>query len=138
MDKDIVSIWVSYTEQANELTNKRLTMSSFFFAISAALLGISIPYLGISSLIASIVGILLCAAWCVMIRSFKILNESKFEVIAELEKEMIIKPYDKEWAFAKRKKYPKITIVEMIISLIFMFGFISLVILSILKMIGKI
>lgn len=138
MGKDIVSIWVSYTEQANELTNKRLTMSSFFFAISAALLGISIPYLGISSLIASIVGILLCAAWCVMISSFKILNESKFEVIAELEKEMIIKPYDKEWVFAKRKKYPKITIVEMIISLIFMFGFISLVILSILKMIGKI
>lgn len=137
MKDDIVSIWSSYTEQANELTNKRLTTSSFFFAIAAALFGLSIPYLGLASLVISIVGILLSFAWVVMITSFKQLNCAKFEVISKIEENMSIKPYTDEWILAKKKKYLKITTIEIVIAIIIGLGFISLIVVSLLKMNGR-
>ncbi len=137
MKEEIISIWSSYTEQANELTNKRLTMSSFFFAISAALLGLSIPYLGLPSLIISTIGLLLSIMWCLMILSFKSLNSAKFEVIAKIEEKMPIKPYEEEWLIAKKKRYIKITTIETIIALVIVLGFISLIVISILKLAGE-
>lgn len=137
MNEEIISIWASYTEQANELTNKRLTTSSFFYAISAALFGLSIPYIGLPGLLISIVGFLLSIAWCLLTCSFKNLNSSKFEVIAQIEEKMTIKPYGQEWIIAKKKKYLRITTIEIIASIIIGLGFSSVIIVSVLKMIGK-
>ena len=134
MDQDIIAIWASYTEQANELTNKRLTMSSILFTRLAALLGISIPYLGLPGLIASIIGVLLSASWFALICSFKRLNKAKFAVISKIEENMDIKPYNDEWFEAKKCKYLRITTCEKIISIIFVLGFVSLMIISILKL----
>ena len=139
MDKEnLISIWTAYSEQANELTNKRLTFSSLFLTITAALLGICIPYFGLTSLVISSIGILLCILWFLTLLSFKRLSSAKFKVIAEIERNMKIQPYNLEWEFAKKYKHLKITTTEMIITIVIGIGYICVLAFSVLKVANKI
>jgi len=136
MDENFASIWATYSNQANELTTKRLTINSFFVAICAALIGVSIPNLGITSLIISFVGISLGVLWILTIVSLKRLSSAKFDVVLKLEEKMNFKPYTFEWEFAKQRKYIRITKIEIATGVLLSICFVCIVILSILKICG--
>jgi len=131
MEEKEYSIYISYSEQANELTNKRQSINSIYIAINSALIGFIVSSFKDLGIALSCVGFVVSWLWLFMLISYRKLSISKFEVIAMMEKDMKFKPYDLEWQAAKNKKYIAITILEIVTSIIFILGYISLFIISI-------
>ncbi|HHW69358.1 MAG TPA: hypothetical protein GX747_03380 [Tenericutes bacterium] len=132
-----LTIWVSYSEQANELTNKRFTIDSFYIAALSALITANVLTLDNKfAVLVSLLGFILSIIWLLMIISFKKLSTARFLVIAELEKQMDIKPYEIEWKNLKKReknKYINLTTLEKITSAVFIFSFLILLIYSIIN-----
>ena len=129
----LIQIWESYTSHAEEITNKRQNINTLFISIEIAILGFIVYDLKILGICLSIAGLIVSIAWVFMIISYRKLNSAKFEVINQIEEKMDIKPYKLEWDILKKKKYIKLTIIEMICSSIFALGFVITFIISILK-----
>lgn len=134
MDNKDISVWVAYTEQANELTSKRQTVNALLLTLTLGILGFCLPNLGLASCILSSFGILCSTLWFFLVRAYRKLNTAKFQVIEKLEEKMSVKPYTEEWTKAKKLRYVSFTRLESAAILLCFFGFIVLLLLSILKM----
>ena len=134
-DNKDYSVYISYTEQANEITTKRQTMNSIYIAIDGALCALIGTFFGKVGIVLSIIGIILSFLWMLMLIEYKKLNSAKFEVIAKMEESLDIKPYTEEWSVAKKKKYFGITKIEIITSIIILSVFIILLIFSLVDVI---
>jgi hypothetical protein len=124
-----------YIEMMDRNTTRRNQTNSFYTSLLSGLLAIiaiatnkdvaqfqNIKFQAIAFLAVSILGILLCVIWYINIQSYKQLNSSKFKVISELEKQLPIACYNKEWEFLKNdnryKGYLTQTSVERIVPFI--------------------
>ena len=84
---------------------RRHTTNRFFLTLNSGIitaLGIAFPHSGTRDtanwyIFISVLGVLLCASWYHLIRSYRCLNEGKFEVIHEIEKLLPLKPCAAEW-----------------------------------------
>ena len=72
----------------------------------------------------TVAGVLVSAYWIKAIESYKTLNTAKFQVINEIERDLVIKPFTEEWrhldpggAGAKHRPFHQ---VEKIVPKIFM------------------
>ena len=82
-----------------------------------------------------VLGISLTIAWYITIRSYRQLNDGKFDALLELEKELAYPFYTREWKFLKqgrnRNKYWKLTVVETFLPIIFFLFFLVITCLSV-------
>ena len=84
---------------------RRHTTNRFFLTLNSGIitaLGIAFPHSGTRDtanwyIFISVLGVLLCTSWYHLIRSYRCLNEGKFEVIHEIEKLLPLKPCAAEW-----------------------------------------
>lgn len=127
------SIYISYTEQANELTTKRQTINSIYITINSALIGFIASSFGSVGIALSCIGFVTSFIWMMLLISYRKLSKAKFQVIESMEKNMEFKPYYEEWQHIKRQKYLNLTILETISSVIFLVGFIVLFVISIIN-----
>lgn len=104
-----------YVEMADRISARRQNANTFALSINTALIAV-VGYIqtqdstalkeGIFWAIA-VAGLILNFAWYRMVRSYSNLNTAKFLVIHEIEKRLVISPYDAEWEAVGRGKDPK-------------------------------
>ena len=121
-----------YVEMANAISERRSKANTFFLSANSFLittLGVLTKFqvennLGFFWLyIASTAGILFAVTWLLLVRNYKQLNSSKYQVIHDIEKKLPASPYIKEWrnldSGKNWKKYMKLTNIESIIPILF-------------------
>lgn len=114
-----------YVEMADRVSSRRAQTNRFYISLLSILLALLsiVASIGVFSEILNMIllaiatlGIILCALWYVNIRSYRQLNSGKFKVIHEMEKELPIAAYDREWEILGRGKqagkYLQLTRVE--------------------------
>jgi hypothetical protein len=122
----VLEIYKLTVEMADRLSGRRAAANTFLLSVQAAL----IASLGSSSLADRPVagaGMLLATAWWVLLRSYRDLNNAKFQVICEMEKELPVQAYSAEWATLKkdpvkgwRPRYAELGTVERVVPVVFL------------------
>src|SRR5438128_339785 len=95
-----------FVEMTDKISERRQATNNFFVTLNSGIitaLGIAFPHsegkiTGDWYIFISVLGVLLCASWYHLIRSYRCLNEGRFEVIHEIEKLLPVRPYTAEWA----------------------------------------
>ena len=133
----LMQYWVSYSEQANEITAKRQTLNSIYLSLESALLGFAITYLRLTGLFLSIAGLIINVVWLFTLLSYKKLNEAKFKIINDMEEKigLEVRPYNAEWIYVNNKRYVKLTFLEIILIIVLSIMFISGLVLSCLSIV---
>lgn len=90
-------------EMADRVTARRGTANSFFLAVNSALAAV-VGATSADQTVAALAGIVLSAAWWLLLRSYRDLNRAKFKVIIEMEQKLPVQPYDAEWKYLKDDK----------------------------------
>jgi hypothetical protein len=93
-------------ELADRVTSRRGTASSFFLAINSALAAFAGSRPRHPSWVVRAAGLLLAAAWWLLLRSYRDLNSAKFSVIREMETCLPVQPFDAEWKYLKKDALP--------------------------------
>lgn len=127
-------------EQADRVSARRASANSYFLTIQtglAALVGLigsldensdAVPRNDVGLVATAIVGLALCAAWWLLLRSYRDLNAAKFKVITEIEVEHLpLQIFQREWDFLKRDevlpwwkgRYAELGFVERFIPALF-------------------
>jgi hypothetical protein len=70
----------------------------------------------------ALVGLVLAAAWWLLLRSYRELNRAKFTVIHELEKNLAAAPFTREWELVRStdgpsrfRRYAELGLVERVV-----------------------
>ena len=100
----ILAQWQTCVEMANSISQRRDTMNNWFITLNAAIASFVPSDLSSKSFSSLIVGICLCYLWNRIIENYKVLNESKFFIINELEKKLPVRPFTQEWDIIQEKK----------------------------------
>ena len=120
-----------YVEMADRISARRQNANTFALSINTALIALvgyvqtqdsAILKEGFFWMVA-VAGLLLNWAWYRMVRSYRDLNTAKYLVIHEIEKRLVISPYDAEWEAVGRgkdqKRYLPVTHIEIWVPWIF-------------------
>jgi hypothetical protein len=127
-----------YVEGMEKISDRRQNANNYFITINTVL----ISFIGllfqvkifehiawIKSLIA-VIGIIICAIFWFLLRSYKQLNTGKFKVIHEIENKLPLALYDFEWKMLdegkKQSIYFPFSHIEMIIPWVFSFVYVVL------------
>lgn len=123
-----------YVNSAELVSERRLKSNTLFISLQSIL----ITLIGLfnvgrdvslkSLIVLSILGIVISIIWLIYINSFKQLNKLKFTVINEMESFMPFQSYNYEWHLDKRnsKKYIRLSMIEKLIPLFFVFCYLLL------------
>jgi len=112
-------------EMADRVSARRAIANSFFLTVNTALLAfISI---GRESLwLVALGGIALSGTWWALIKSYRDLNEAKFDVITRMEANLEVSVFGDEWRKLKedrpkgwRGQYAEFNVIERCIPIIF-------------------
>lgn len=96
-----------FVHMADEISARRATANNYFLAVNSLLVPLSGAISALAAKLAAwqvvipIAGIILCATWFVLIRSYRTMNTAKFKVIHELEQRLPAALYDREWELAE-------------------------------------
>lgn len=89
-------------EMADRLSARRVLANSFFATVNTAIIALigskDFPWY------VSAAGIVLCAVWWALLKSYRDLNGAKFQVINEMEKRLPAKIFTEEWAQLKEEE----------------------------------
>jgi len=117
-----------YVESADKISDRRQNANNYFITINTALitlLGLSFQIKNIMWIrpLLSFVGIIICAIFWFLLRSYKQMNSGKFKVIHQIEQYLPLALYDYEWKIlgeGKNKKiYYPFSHIELLIPLVF-------------------
>lgn len=120
-DKELIlGQWQTCVEMANSISQRRDSMNNLFTTLNIALVAaISIMW-DIKSVFVIVAGTVVCVLWIFFIRNFKLLNEEKFKVICEIEKELPVQPLNDEWAqLRQNREYKEGTRLEQFLPIVF-------------------
>lgn len=138
-------------EMADRVSARRGTANNFFFTLHAALVAIigfvrpmKSPDAGDPSTTAAAVppavkqvdtfgliyvavaGLVLAAAWWILLKSYRDLNRAKFSVIGRMENMLPAEPFSDEWQVLKadpvkkwRKRYAEFSTIERVVPVVF-------------------
>src|SRR5437016_1332163 len=95
-------------EMADRISARRGTANGFFLTLHTGLAGFAGLVIATRSagnthpdkfglVLTAVVGLILCAAWGLLIRSYRLLNTAKFKVINEIEAGFAFQPFKREW-----------------------------------------
>lgn len=112
-------------EMADRVSARRATANSFFLTVNTALL--AFISLGHENLwIVSLGGIALSITWWILIKSYRDLNEAKFNVITRMENDLQVKVFGDEWQKLKndkpnnwRDRYAEFNVIERFVPVVF-------------------
>lgn len=120
-----------YVEMADRTSARRQNANTFALSINTALIAL-VGYVQTQDSMVlkegsfwsvAVAGLILNFVWYRMVRSYRDLNTAKFLVIHEIEKRLVISPYDAEWEAVgrgkNRKLYLPFTHIEIWIPWIF-------------------
>ena len=99
----ILAQYEVYVEMADRTSQRRSLTNTFFLTLNAALVTVVTTFLPARSidpgwLIFPLLALLVqCASWFLLIRSYRMLNSSKYKVIHEFEKRLPASPWQAEW-----------------------------------------
>jgi hypothetical protein len=112
-------------EMADRVSARRSTANGFFLTVQSALVAL----LGVDAIDQRAVagaGLILAAAWWLLIRSYRHLNTAKFNVIREMEKDLPVQIFAAEWRSLKedpvkswRQRYAELSFVEQAVPIVF-------------------
>ena len=118
-----------YVELTDKISERRQTVNTFFLSLNSILitgLMIFLTQVGgaqtncIWILIAIVTGIVACATWRRLIRSYGELNAGRFQVIHLLESRLPARLFDFEWKILEQgKRYKPFTRTEVNVPLVF-------------------
>ena len=118
-----------YVEMADRVSIRRIESNKFYISILSVLLTLY-PIISVLSnkiklfyALIPLLGIVLCFIWVINIESYKALNELKFKVIHELEKNLPYRCFDREWEILKeqpKNTYIRLTYIEKYNPFLFM------------------
>jgi hypothetical protein len=112
-------------EMADRVSARRATANSFFVTVQSAL----VTAFGFSKddqWPLAVAGIVVATAWWLSLRSYRMLNGAKFDVINKIEERLPVAPYRDEWAILDRKdgplhkRYAALSFVEQTVPVAFM------------------
>ena len=104
-------------EMADRISARRGVANTFFLTVNtglAALLGGDELRWYVAG-----AGIVLCAAWWALLKSYRDLNGAKFKVINHLEERLPVQLYSDEWQALRRSRYRELGQVERIVPVLF-------------------
>ena len=113
VDPVVVDLYKLAVEMADRVSARRTAANGFFLTLHAAVItavGFSRPAIsamseadhgGFASLMTASAGLALCAAWWLLLRSYRDLNRAKFKVINDLEKQLPAALFADEWKSLK-------------------------------------
>lgn len=111
-------------EMADRVSARRATANSFFVTVQSALVT-AFGFAKDDRWPLAVAGILVAAVWWLSLRSYRMLNGAKFEVINKMEGQLPAAPYKDEWAILDRKdgplhkRYAALSFVEQVVPLAF-------------------
>lgn len=113
-------------EMADRVSARRATANSFFVTVQSALVT-AFGFAKDDRWPLAVAGIVIAATWWLSLRSYRMLNGAKFEVICKVESELPLSPYSDEWAILARdggplplhKRYAALSFVEQVVPLAF-------------------
>lgn len=141
-----------YLGTSEEVITRRQTASSFYTSINTSLITVAITasglifslsnmsnqnvFVGVILFIISLLGILICINWMLILESYGKLNSAKIKVISAIEKKLPADIYDTEWRVMSEKigtkKYKSFTYIEKKLPIIFMLLYSILLLLGII------
>jgi hypothetical protein len=111
-------------EMADRVSARRATANSFFVTVQSALVT-AFGFAKDDRWPLAVAGIVIAVTWWLTLRSYRMLNSAKFEVICEVERQLPLAPYADEWAILKkedgplRKRYAALSFVEQTVPVAF-------------------
>lgn len=133
--QELLEIYRLHAELADSVSRQRATANRFYMLVLSGLVVLfsalvqrqnGIP-LGVLMVGFGLFGMLLAAAWYVVIRSYRQLNSGKFKALHELEEQLAYPFFKREWELLlegeERKTYWKLTVVETFVPAIFLICF---------------
>lgn len=95
-----------FVELMDRLAQRRDNMNKFYLTIISAIFALNVAETSMINdhILPAILGLALSTVWFIHIRSFRLLNRSKFKVIHEMEQQLPYACFDKEWLFIQDKE----------------------------------
>lgn len=125
----LLKLYLYYAGQTESLINRRGTNSRYFLTVNAALSSLTGALLELEPggkiwlAALPIAGIIVCAVWWLLTRSYRILTKARFDVITEMETRLPVAPYTDEWRMIKKgpaySEYKSIARQEAIVPIVF-------------------
>lgn len=120
-------------EMADRVSGRRQSANNFYITVVSAVIAASqVVSSESSNILICLTGIAICALWRRSIQSYRDLNRGKFAVINRIEERLPLMPYNAEWEFLERRKsspkYRDFTSTEVALPVIFIFIFVSSVV----------
>ena len=125
-------------EMADRVSARRGTANAFFLTLNTAVLGLAgfsstsaagaalLTIKGFAIPLFPLMGLVLAAAWFLLLRSYRDLNRAKFNVINEIEVGFSVHPFADEWETLKkdpirswRRRYAELGVVEQAVPFAF-------------------
>jgi hypothetical protein len=125
MESNLDNLMKQYEIMVNsaiQVTNWRQNSNNFFLAVNTALLAIAAylsNYSPRTGFIFGLTGIILAITWVITLQYFKNLNKAKFLVIHEIEEQLPIKAFQKEYMYYKRESQRSVSNIECVIPCLF-------------------
>ena len=119
-----------YIHIFNSTNDRQVKVNEFFLGVNTAIIGI-LGYLEgkgvvdkpVIFIMVPLVGIAICACWYRIVRSYKELNRTKFQVIDSVEEKLPLSLFSTEREILKKKKedtnYKSFSSIELYIPVIF-------------------
>ena len=129
---EVLEIYKLHAELADRVSQRREGANRLFVSLQTGLLVFLAASLRFGTgdvsadavmVFIGIAGVMLSAAWYVVIRSYRQLNTGKFEALHELEKNLAYPFYKREWELLGEgrdvRRYWRLTVVETLLPLVF-------------------
>lgn len=108
-DDRVFELYKLAVEMADRVSARRTAANAFFLTLHGGVAA-SVGILGQATsqdasvylLLAPIAGLALGAAWFLLLRSYRDLNKAKFTVITEMEEQLPVQVFAKEWEQLKK------------------------------------
>jgi hypothetical protein len=94
-------IYKTAVEMADRVSARRGLANTFFLTINTTVLGVLGTHA--ASWYLAVAGIILCASWWALLKSYRDLNAAKFKVILAMEKNLPAQPYGDEWNHLRKE-----------------------------------
>jgi hypothetical protein len=143
-DARVLELYKLAVEMADRVSGRRTAANAFFLTLHGGLAA-AVGILGQATspenddslylLLAPIAGLALSAAWFLLLRSYRDLNKAKFTVITEMETDLPVQIFAKEWEQLKKDpvegwkgRYAEQGTVERVVPAIFALLYIAAII----------
>ena len=136
--QELIEIYKLHAELADSVSRQRSTANRFYMLVLSGLAvlfsaflqrenGVPLSWLMVGF---GLFGMLLAAAWYIVIRSYRQLNSGKFKALHELEEKLAYPFFKREWDLLgegkELKTYWRLTVVETFVPTIFFLCFTAL------------